>query len=62
MWNKSHELTDEVVCPYCHAIQADSWEIEPDKEDIGEIDCDECDKPFLAQRIITIEYTTKMIH
>ena len=44
-----HEYTDEIVCPYCGNEFSDSWEL-GDGEDIGELECDECNKKFTAYR------------
>lgn len=51
--------TDEIVCPHCGYEFQDSYEAEPKEEDIGEMECYECDQTFIAQRIITIKYVTK---
>ena len=56
-----HEYTDNIICPYCGAEDGDSWECMPDEEDLGHIECCECEKKFLAQRLITIKYSTSKI-
>ena len=53
-----HEYTDEIVCPHCGYEFGDSWEL-GDGEDIGELDCDGCGKNFYAERIITVNYSTR---
>ena len=56
-----HEYTRNIVCPYCGAKDGDSWECLPGEEDLGNIECWECEKTFSAQRIITVEYCTYKI-
>jgi|LGVF01.2.fsa_nt_gb uncharacterized Zn-finger protein len=56
-----HKYTDEIVCPYCGVKERDSWEVSPGEEDIGEIDCGSCNKTFIAERIITIKYSTHKV-
>jgi DNA-directed RNA polymerase subunit RPC12/RpoP len=53
-----HRYTDEVVCPYCGYEFEDSWEFFTNDQEDTEIDCDECDKTFVASRNITITYST----
>jgi protein-arginine kinase activator protein McsA len=55
-----HEYTKEIVCPHCGYEYGDSWEY-GDGEDIGELECDNCYKPFYAERIITIDYSTQKL-
>lgn len=57
MENIEHEYTHEIVCPHCGYEFMDSWEFE--SEDIGELDCDECDESFVAHRNISVSYSTK---
>ena len=54
-----HTLTEEIVCPFCGMRYPDSWELSDNMGEIGELQCDACGKSFTAQRITTIEYTTK---
>ena len=56
-----HEYTDEIVCPYCGLEHGDSWEVSPDNNDIGLIECedDECGKSFYATRNIEVTYSTQ---
>lgn len=51
-------FTREVVCPYCGDEKTDSWEL-GEGEDIGEMECDECENTFYARRNITIDYTSE---
>lgn len=55
----NHEYTDEIVCPFCGYIFSDSWEYESDCEDIGLLECRECEKSFYATRNITVDYSTE---
>lgn len=50
-----HDVTAEVVCPYCGYEFEDSWEFEDD----GEFDCYGCDKTFLHSRHVSITYSTE---
>jgi transcription elongation factor Elf1 len=56
-----HEYTKEIVCPYCGYEFSDSYEILSKEEDLGVIECEHCEKEFLASRFINIEYSTKKI-
>ena len=58
---KEHESSDEIICPYCEYEFNDSFEIEGGEEDLGEIDCYNCDKAFSAQRNYSISYSTEKI-
>ncbi|QVK17752.1 hypothetical protein KHQ81_13005 [Mycoplasmatota bacterium] len=53
-----HKYTNEIVCPYCGYEFSDSWEFDGD-EDLGLIECEECDKSFYATRDIEITYSTQ---
>jgi transcription elongation factor Elf1 len=52
--------TDEIVCPHCGEVFTDSWEYGRD-EDIGEVECGECEKTFYARRNISISYTSEKL-
>ena len=54
-----HECTNEIVCPYCGNEFSDSWEYSSSDEQIGLIECGECEKSFYANRNITITYSTE---
>lgn len=55
-----HENTDEIVCPFCGYEFCDSWEYESDyNEDLGLIECEECEKEFYATRHTSITYYTE---
>ena len=59
MENIKHEYTNEIVCPYCGYEFDDSCECgEGCEEDIGLVECDECEKEFYATRSFTITYST----
>ena len=55
-----HEYADEIVCPYCGYEWIDSWEegMHSGAEDIGLLQCPECEKTFVASRCIEVTYTT----
>lgn len=53
-----HEYTDEIVCPFCGNEFSDSFEY-GEGEDIGLIECGECEKEFYATRNISVSYSTK---
>ncbi len=54
-----HEYTDEIVCPFCGYKFSDSWEYEGDSEDIGLLECDDCNKSFYATRNVSVDYCTE---
>ena len=57
MGKTDHEYTDNIVCPYCGAIDEDSWEYE---DDSGEMECGDCGKEFFWSRtIVNVQYSTK---
>jgi len=50
---------DEIHCPYCNFEFGDSWEYgDSQSEDIGELECPNCDKKFHASRSISVSYVT----
>lgn len=55
-----HEYTREIVCPYCGCEFSDSWEY-GDGEDIGEVECECCEKEFFVSRVIDITYVSKAL-
>lgn len=50
-----HDLTQNIVCPYCGYTESDSWELLEDAEDI---ECPDCENTFHYERIHTIDYST----
>lgn len=61
MNNIEHEMTEEIVCPFCGSEFTESWEFGEysNDEDLGLVECDECNKSFYATRNISISYSTK---
>jgi transposase-like protein len=58
------QYQDTPVCPHCGWSHSNAWEWEAfgsGMEGSGEFECENCDKEFFAERIATIEYTTKKI-
>lgn len=53
-----HKYTSEIVCPYCGDELGDSWEFGSGRQDIGEVDCPNCEKTFIAYRNIEVTYNT----
>lgn len=51
--------TDEVVCPCCGHEHGDRWEYALDES--SNIDCEECRRPFFAERITSVTYRTEKI-
>lgn len=49
-------LTDEIICPYCGSENYDE-STEPD----GEIECCECEKPFIFRRDYSVKYISSKI-
>jgi hypothetical protein len=55
-----HFGTEHIVCPHCDHVLGDSWEY-GDGEDVGEVECGDCEKPFYARRIIRVTYASETI-
>ena len=53
-----HRYTENIVCPYCGHEHSDSYEYRPGEEDIGLVECEHCEREFMATRIVSITYTT----
>lgn len=53
-----HEMTPNIVCPYCGYKEIDSWQLSLDS---GEIYCNDCEHTFHYERDLTITYTTSKI-
>lgn len=53
-----HNYTSKIVCPYCGYKFKDSWEIDSGNQDIGECDCHQCEKTFIAYRNVEVTYNT----
>lgn len=51
--------TSEIVCPHCGYEFSESYEISPNEEDIGKIQCEQCEKFFYATRNVEITYDTE---
>jgi hypothetical protein len=54
----NHEYTQEIVCPHCGYADRDSWEVEPNDD---EMNCGRCDKEFYYERHIDVTYSTQKI-
>lgn len=50
-----HELTDELVCPYCGYEFSDSWECGEDSDDYQ---CEKCSKRFVYTSDTTRTFTS----
>ncbi len=60
MSNKiDHEITSEIVCPYCGYEEGDSWEWQHFLE-LGECsgECGECGKEFYITMDVDVTYST----
>ena len=57
---RSTRQTDEIVCPHCLHPFEDSTSYGTG-EDIGELQCGECDAVFYARRHLTVSYTTETL-
>jgi hypothetical protein len=53
-----HEITDNIVCPWCGEEIRDSWEYSSDFDDI---ECGECERKFQYSRTITVYYSTEKV-
>lgn len=58
MTETEHNYTSEIICPYCGYEFGDSWEIGGGNQDIGEMDCCQCEKTFMAYRNVEVTYNT----
>lgn len=58
---ENHSFTEEIVCPYCGCTFQDSWEYSPDEEELGDLECQDCERLFQAERRVTVEYITYKI-
>ena len=58
-----HELTDELVCPYCGHEFGDSWEYFSDDggQTSRRLKCDECERELFAEVVVDISYTTRKL-
>ena len=45
---------DNITCPYCGAVEEDSWEFNRDEDE--DYTCSNCDKKFRWYRNTTVEY------
>ncbi|WP_251861951.1 hypothetical protein [Clostridium sp. Marseille-Q2269] len=54
-----HEYTREITCPFCGYEYVDSWDYENNEEDLGLMECPECEKLFYASREIEVTYSTE---
>ena len=52
---------DNITCPHCGHEYRDSWEVNFGSgiEGDTELECEECDKPFIASRHCTVTYSTQ---
>ena len=59
-----HTYTYEIVCPHCGHEITDSWDICGDSmdDDIGILECGECERYFFAERIVTVQYSTRDLY
>ena len=46
----------EVRCPYCLALQSNSWELGDGGEGCGEMECGKCEKEFIWARQLRVTY------
>jgi hypothetical protein len=56
------DCEDEITCPYCGYELQDSYEyLEGSNEELGEIDCPECDESFSCTASFSVSYSTQRI-
>jgi transcription elongation factor Elf1 len=56
------DYTRDIVCPHCGHEDRDSWEVGRGEEgDLGEQECGSCEKPFTAQRHVSITYSSEKL-
>lgn len=49
-----HQFERNIVCPHCGYEFNNSWELGDD----GELDCGQCDTPFMFMRHVEVTYST----
>ena len=54
--------SEGVECPFCGYIDKDSWELGDGGEGCGEIECPDCEKTFLWERTISVNYTGRKLN
>ncbi|QHW35790.1 hypothetical protein GZH47_33395 (plasmid) [Paenibacillus rhizovicinus] len=54
-----HEYTDNLVCPFCGHEDTESQETSPGDEDLGLIECSNCEKCYYGTRNIRVSYSTE---
>jgi len=54
----NHELTENLVCPYCGKEHFDSWDI---PADTGSFECEKCEREFHFEKEEIIRWNTKKI-
>jgi transcription elongation factor Elf1 len=55
------DYTRDPICPHCGHKQLNAWELFTDMEEDVEMDCGECDKPFICSRQVEVSYSTDKI-
>lgn len=53
------EHTDFPICPYCGHEDFNGWEAFTDGGSLNEVDCPQCETPYIVECITTITYTTR---
>jgi hypothetical protein len=57
--NDDEDITeDEIKCPYCEAVDHDSWAHNMHDGEVKTIQCHKCEKYFTCEFSIIILYTT----
>lgn len=51
-------LNPEPVCPHCRAKQTDAWELQLEEDEVGETECEECDKTMNITAHYNVTYST----
>ena len=58
-WPEATEYCSlDAICPWCRAVQGDSWEYKLDDGEHVDTECDSCSKPIRVECIITVDFTT----
>jgi len=53
--------SEGVECPFCGWVNRDSWELGDGGEGCGEIECGECEKTFVWERCVSVNYTGRKL-
>lgn len=53
------DFNEDPICPYCRAVLGDAWEYNGGDEGSFDVECGDCERPFIVERHISVKYSTK---